>query len=152
MKSVMEKEPEAASDFDKVMEKWGEWLPEFIKGNHAPFKALFSRKDDATLANPFGSVARGWQEINKTIDHSIKQYRDGEMIGTEIMSKYVTPELAFLVEIARFNARIGTRNDMTPVALRITSIIRPEDGTWKIMHLQADPRVARQPAESIIQQ
>lgn len=151
MKSVMEKGSKTTLNFDRVIEKNHQWLAEFIKGNNMPLKEMFSHKDDATLANPFGSVARGWRDISQTMDRSALHYRDGEMADTETKSVYVTPELTFLVEIVRFNARIGSRNDMTPVALRITTVLRPEDGAWKIMHLHADPLVSHQQAESIIQ-
>jgi ketosteroid isomerase-like protein len=36
--------------------------------------------------------------------------------------------------------------------LRVTSILRPEDDTWKIVHRHADPITAPQPAESVIQE
>jgi ketosteroid isomerase-like protein len=38
------------------------------------------------------------------------------------------------------------------VTLRVTSIFRPEDGTWKILHRHADPITTPQPAESVIQE
>jgi ketosteroid isomerase-like protein len=41
--------------------------------------------------------------------------------------------------------------EVTPVVLRVTSIFRPEDGTWKIVHRHADPITTAQPAESVIQ-
>jgi ketosteroid isomerase-like protein len=37
------------------------------------------------------------------------------------------------------------------MALRVTSILRPEDGTWKVVHRHADPIITAQPAESVIQ-
>jgi hypothetical protein len=39
-----------------------------------------------------------------------------------------------------------------PVALRTTSIPRPEDGTWKVVHRHADPITTAQPVESVVQQ
>jgi ketosteroid isomerase-like protein len=38
------------------------------------------------------------------------------------------------------------------VSLRVTSILRAEDGTWKIVHRHADPISTPQPAESVIQE
>jgi ketosteroid isomerase-like protein len=76
----------------------------------------------------------------------------GEIAGFENVAKCVTSELAYIVEVERYQARVDGGEDITPVALRVTSIFRPEDGTWKIVHRHADPKTTSQPAESVIQQ
>ena len=35
---------------------------EITNGNPAVYKDLYSRRDDATLSNPFGPPARGWSD------------------------------------------------------------------------------------------
>ena len=65
--------------------------------------------------------------------------------------KYVTPELAYVVEIERAKAKVGGREDITPYALRATMIFRLEEGVWKVIHRHADPITTAQPAESVIQ-
>jgi ketosteroid isomerase-like protein len=64
----------------------------------------------------------------------------------------VTPELAYIVEIERVWAKLGTRQDIAPYALRVTTIFRQEDGTWKVVHRHADPITTARPAESLLQQ
>jgi hypothetical protein len=72
--------------------------------------------------------------------------------GFEIVAKYVTPELAYIVELDHTKARVGGRQDVAPFALRVTTIFRPEDGTWKVVHRHADPITTARPAESVLQQ
>jgi ketosteroid isomerase-like protein len=79
------------------------------------------------------------------------QLRDGEMVGFENVAKYVTPELAYIVWVERTKAKVGGREDVTPIDLRVTMIFRPEDGTWKVVHRHADPITTARPAESLIQ-
>jgi ketosteroid isomerase-like protein len=70
-----------------------------------------------------------------------------------VISKLVTPELAYTVWIERQKAKMGARQDVTPVDLRVTMIYRPEeDGEWKVVHRHADPITTPQPAESVIQE
>jgi hypothetical protein len=85
-------------------------------------------------------------------DHRAPRYRDGEIVGFENVARYVTSELAYIVEVERYRAKIGGREDITPVSLRVTSIFRPEEDTWKVVHRHADPIITPQPAESVIQQ
>jgi ketosteroid isomerase-like protein len=139
-------------DVDELIERYQLALGEFVKGDAEPAKELFSRKDDVTLANPLGPPARGWDEVTKTIEHAASTIRDGEILGFEIVSKLVTPELAYVVWIERVEAKMGGSGNLTPFALRVTMIFRPEDGEWKVVHRHADPITTARPAESVIQE
>ena len=55
-------------------------------------------------------------------------------------------------EIGRCQAKVEGRDDVTPIAVRVTMIFRPEDGEWKVVHRHADPITTTQPAESVIQE
>ena len=77
---------------------------------------------------------------------------DGTFVGWQIVAKYVTPELAYVVGIERAEAKIVGREDITSYAVRSTMIFRPEDGEWKVVHRHADPITTAQPAESVIQE
>jgi ketosteroid isomerase-like protein len=114
---------------------------------------LHSRRDDVTLANPYGPPVRGWDEVAKAEEHAASLRRDGEAIGFEIIAKYVTADLAYVVQLERLQAKVGARKDITPYSLRSTMIFRPEeDGEWKVVHRHADPITTAQPAESVIQE
>ena len=143
----------AVDDLDQVIEQYQLGLEEFVKGNPEPCKRLLSHSNDVTLANPFGPPACGWDEVSKTIEHAASTIRDGEMTGFDTISKHVTPELAYTLWIEQVKAKMGGSGDVTPFALRVTMIYRPEeDGEWKVVHRHADPITTPQPAESVIQE
>jgi ketosteroid isomerase-like protein len=142
----------AADDVDELIEQFHLASDEFLKGNPEPVNKLWSRREDVTLANPFGPPVRGWDEVAKVTEHAASQVRDGELVSVEIVAKHVTAELAYVVEIERPKAKIGGSEDITPFALRVTMIFRPEEGTWRIVHRHADPITTPQAAESIIQE
>jgi ketosteroid isomerase-like protein len=140
-------------DVDELIEQYYRAQGEFLKGNPEPVKDLFSHKEDVTLANPYGPPVRGFDEVAKTIDHAASLRSDGTFLGWQIVAKYVTADLAYVVQIERAEAKIGAREDITPYAVRATMIFRPEeDGEWKIVHRHADPITTPQPAESVIQE
>ena len=141
----------AAPDFDQVIDKYHLALGELVKGNPDPATAMFSRQEDVTLANPFGPVTRGWKSVVETAQLAASRYRDGEVTSFEEVVRHVTANLAFIVEVERYKAKVGGRDDITPVALRVTSIFRLEEGVWKLIHRHADPITSIQPTESVIQ-
>ena len=121
-------------DVDELIERYHLGLRELVNGNPEHFEEIYSHRDDVSLANPFGPLVRGWDRAARAMEGSASNYRDGEIVGFENVAKYLTSE------------------DISPVTLRVTSIFRPEDGTWKIVHRHADPITTPQPAESVIQE
>jgi ketosteroid isomerase-like protein len=141
----------AMADFDVVLEEYHRALGEFAKGDPEPLKLLFSHREDATLANPFGPPVRGFEQAAATMERAASFYRDGEVVGFERVAMNVTPELAYTVEVERFRAKMGGSDEVTPVTLRVTSIFRPEEGTWRIVHRHADPITTARSPESVVQ-
>jgi ketosteroid isomerase-like protein len=71
--------------------------------------------------------------------------RDDAATGFEVVAKYTTAELAYVVQIERAESKVGERAEITPYAVRATMIFRAEDGVWKILHRHADPITTAQP-------
>jgi ketosteroid isomerase-like protein len=142
----------AVDDAHELIEQYYRAQREFLRGNPGPVKDLFSHTEDVTLANPYGPPVRGFDEVAKAVEHAASLRSDGTFVEWQILAKYVTAELAYVVQIERAEAKIGAREDITPLAVRATMIFRPEDGKWKIVHRHADPITTPQPAESVIQE
>ena len=142
----------AADDLDEVLEQFHLAQGEFAKGNAEPCMRFFSHRGDVTLNNPLSPPARGWDEVAAAAERAASPFRDGDATSFETISKYVTSELAYIVEIERGEAKVGASEEITPWALRATMIFRPEDGEWKVVHRHADPITTAQPAESVIQE
>jgi ketosteroid isomerase-like protein len=142
----------AVDDVDEVLEQYNLAVAEFIKGNPEPYKMVFSHREDVTLANPYGPPVRGWEQVAEALERTASRLRDGELVGSETLAKYVTPELAYVVSVVREKAKVGGSEDITPIVLRTTMILRPEGGTWKVVHLHGDPITTPRPAESVIRE
>ncbi len=139
-------------DLDQVIEQFDLAQGELLKGNPEPVKGFFSRREDVTLNNPFGPPVRGWEQVAEATERAASQFRKGEIGDYETIEKRVPPELAYVVRVERGAAKVGGREDISPITLRVTMIFRPEGGTWKIVHRHADPIISARPAESVVQE
>ena len=137
-------------DLDQLIERYHSALSEFMTGNAQPAVAFFSRRDDITLANPFGSVACGQNQVTLAAERAAMNYRGGRAMSFEPFAKYVAHDLAYLVEVERYEAKVGDRDALTPLALRVTSIFSREADGWKLLHRHADPITTVRPAQSVL--
>jgi ketosteroid isomerase-like protein len=140
----------STSDLAQVIEDHHRALDTFMKGDPEPLQRLFSRRDDVTLANPFGPPVRGWIQAAATMERAAANYREGQAAGFERIAEHATADLAYTVEVERFRAKVGGAEEMVPFALRVTTIFRREDGAWKIAHRHADPITTPRPAASVL--
>jgi ketosteroid isomerase-like protein len=142
----------AMDDVDELIERYQLALDEFLKGNPEPGKLLWSHGEDVSLANPYGPPVRGWEQVARTMEHAASLRSDGEFVGSEVVAKWVTPELAYVVQIEHLESKVGGSEEITPYSLRSTMIFRPEESTWRVVHRHADPITTPRPAESVIQE
>lgn len=140
-----------ASEHDLPLEEYHRAGREITNGNPEAYKRLYSRRDDVTLANPFGPAVRGWSEVSATLDRAAAIYRDGEVVGFDNVSRGIGSDLAYTVEVESYRARVGGADEKVLVAVRVTTVFRREEGAWRVVHRHADPITAPRPPESVIQ-
>ena len=140
-----------SADFNEAMGRARAALDQIVKGNPDGYKSLYSLRPDITLGNPFGGFGRGEAAVFEQLERAAAHYRDGEAVEFETVSQVVEGDLAYTVEVERFRAKVGGRSNLSDLALRVTCIYRREEGEWKLVHRHGDPRVDRQPAQSVIQ-
>jgi ketosteroid isomerase-like protein len=136
--------------FGDVIERNNRASEAFMTGDTGPFKALFSDRSDATLANPFGGFAIGRVEISERLDRAASYYRDGELVGVETIAQVASDDLGYTVEIETVRGFVGQSAERETIALRVTSVFRLEDRAWRLVHRHADPRATVQAPESIL--
>ena len=49
--------------------------------------------------------------------------REGEIFSIETAAKYQTPERAYIVEMERYQAKVGEREDIIPYSLRAMMVL-----------------------------
>jgi ketosteroid isomerase-like protein len=126
-------------DFDSAVEGYRRALGPFMTGDPTPATQFFSSRSDVTLANPLGPPRRGPADVAEGIALAAAQLSGGCVLGFEELSRYSTPDLGYIIQIERAQARLSGSTDMSPIALRVTMIFRREGDVWKVAHRHADP-------------
>jgi ketosteroid isomerase-like protein len=140
----------ASGDFEGAIQEARAALDMIVKGDPDGYKALLSDSEEVTLANPFGGIAHGRNDVSETLDRAASNFRDGHATAFEEIEWLVTPDLAYTLEIERFVAKVGGSSELSDIALRVSCMYRLEGGVWKLLHRHADPRVGPQTPESLI--
>ncbi len=139
-----------ATDLAQVIEQDHQADDAFARGDPGPKKALYSRRDDAVLANPLLPPARGWAEVERALDDAASGLAPGgEGLGFDRVVDYRTSDLAYIVEIERYMLQLPGQ-EAVPRSLRVTTIFRREDGEWRIAHRHADTITAARTHEDAL--
>lgn len=137
--------------FDDAVEAYRRALAAFVQGDPKPVTESFSRRDDVTLANPILPPQIGPAAVEKAVVAAAAQITDGSVLGYDEISRYCTPDLGYVVQIERTQARFGGSEDMAPAALRVTMIFRREGDAWKVVHRHADSITTPRPISTIFE-
>jgi ketosteroid isomerase-like protein len=91
-----------------------------------------------------GTTSWPWQGEQQLCTETVK------FVGFDRVAAYETAELACVVEVERFQAKVGGSEESVSVGLRVTNVFRRENGDWKLVHRHADPITTPQPPESVV--
>jgi ketosteroid isomerase-like protein len=135
----IEDRPLALMSLDELLGRYHRAADAFSHGDPGPVKELYSDADDVTFANPFGPARRGREAVMGALDYASSRMSDGQVVGCDELARYTSDELATILEVEHWRARIGDRDSVEPSDLRVTRTFRRESGEWKIVHRHADP-------------
>jgi ketosteroid isomerase-like protein len=124
-------------DLEQVIDAYHEGIEHFMTGNCEYSVELLSRRY-VTLGNPFGPWACGFDQVAAAMRRTSPNYAEGRAIGFDRFAEYADPDMAYIVELERLEAKVAGREYFQQVDLRTTSIFRPEDGTWRLIHRHVD--------------
>jgi ketosteroid isomerase-like protein len=137
-------------DFDSAVEGYRRALGPFMTGDPTPAAQFFSSRSDVTLANPLGPPRRGPAEVAEVIALAAAQLSGGRVLGFEELSRYSTPDLGYVVQIERAQARLVGGAETSLITLRVTMIFRREGDVWKVAHRHADAITTPRPIATVI--
>ena len=126
-----------------MVEKTHLAVKKFYKGNPEPYNKLYSLGQDVSLLGAQGGISVGSKEVTQHLNSRASWFQAGHNVSFERLVKFSTQDLGYVVEVERFDARVGETDEIIHVALRATTIFRLEKEEWKIVQRIADPLVSR---------
>jgi ketosteroid isomerase-like protein len=115
-------------------------------GDLGPRLALWSRNDPVTLFGAWLS-GRGWGEIEPAFERLAATFHGSQGIEYEVLAAGASGDLGYVVAIEHSVASVGDEGSRS-YALRVTTVLRRENGRWKVVHRHGDPLNA--PAGQIV--
>jgi len=128
-------------DFDEAVKQYNMAMSDFFKGNPDPINNVYSSCNEISLAQLSGPFVLGRKQVTDVASRNAMKYREGVNTTFETLAKHVTPKIAYIIQVERTNAKIGGSNEVSSLALRVTSIFRREDGVWRLLHRHVDSNV-----------
>ncbi|MBT2568548.1 nuclear transport factor 2 family protein [Arthrobacter sp. ISL-85] len=140
------------SGFDDAIVEFDLALNHYLNGDPGAVQDVFSRGEDVTLCNPVGPPCRGREAVVRAAAEPSSHFTGGNLKGVEEVSRFVAPDLGYVVRIERGQAHVDGSSEPIPYALRVTLVLRREGESWKISHRHADPIMAPRPLATAMEQ
>lgn len=112
----------------------------YLAGDLDTYASVLSHADDFTLMPPFGGPTRhGFVLDDETREATRSTFRGGH-VEVEVDASYVTDDLAVLAVVERQRGLVGDLAEQD-WSLRVTLVLRYDDGQWRLVHRHADALV-----------
>ena len=119
-------------------------LSRFVNGDAALWKQIASHRDDHIIMGAWGAYEKGWAEASARYDWAAARFRpSAAQVKVEYLASGESGDLAYTISIERSAVQIIDQEKVAPMALRVTHLVRREDGAWKLIHRHADPIMAK---------
>ena len=125
-------------DLDAVIEKTHEAVSRTLSGDAEAYRGVVSARDDVTFGNSFGVFVRGQDDVSNKLIETGERYGNVEVLGFQPIARYVADDLACLVEVELYRARVDASPGFAVIGQRVTNLFRLEDGDWRLIHRHAD--------------
>jgi len=94
---------------DEFLDRYRRAADAFSRGDPKPVEELYSEADDVTLANRSGRHVAAARRSWAPLDYASSRMSDGQVAGFDELARYMSDELATILEVEHWRARIGDR-------------------------------------------
>ena len=128
-----------------ILDRHAEARRSLSDGDPEPWLAMTSPQDPVTLFGARVPLRRGWDEVSDILRRLAGRWSDVTDSRFDLVAAGVNGNLAYIVGFEHIaNSVMGV--PVEPYTLRVTHVLRREDGEWRIVHRHADRVPADQTA------
>jgi uncharacterized protein (TIGR02246 family) len=137
------------NEIEQVVEQLEQASRAWMQGDIEPFARLVSPTGDFTILPPFGGPAvKGLDRWRESAPAIARQFSNGNS-KVHLVQVYASSDLLVLVLDEEQVGTIAGREGQ-PWRLRVTQVLRWEEGSWRVVHRHADPLSSQQPIAAIL--
>lgn len=129
--------------FQQAMARAEEAARQLLRGDPAPFRQLYSQRDDVTLYGGEGGRLQGFTTVSRQLDWLAEKTQHGGAASVEF--EYLVTHAGSEVGYTIGTQHVRPEGSSTVFSLRVTHIYRYEEGEWRLVHRHGDPRVDMDP-------
>lgn len=128
-----------STDFDVAVAASRAAVQAMGRGDPEPSLALWTRGDDAVLANPLKPAVVGWAAIQAETRRVAATFAGApEPMAFEEVARVLTPDLGYVIGFERGRVRRPGSEAAIELSLRVTTVFRRETDGWKLVLRHAD--------------
>ncbi len=101
-------------------------LGDFVRGDAASFKDLWSHTDDVTIFGGYGAHEQGWDQVGPRVDWAAARFPHATGGTYEALAADSSGELSYAIGIERCHATAADRADPAEIVARVTHLFRRE--------------------------
>jgi ketosteroid isomerase-like protein len=104
-------------------------------GDIGPRLELWSRQEPVTLFGAWLS-AKGWPDVEAVFDRLATTFHGSRGLDYEVVAADTSGDLGYVVALEHSSVAMdeGTKS----YTLRVTTVLRRENGAWKVVHRHGD--------------
>jgi len=125
-------------DFQQFLQQRADIALAYVNGDAAPLDAIATRREPAVFFPPGGGHVDGVAAVSRNYHEGAGHFGAGSDSQVEVLQSQDSGDLAYWAGIQRARVRVKGKPEPVSMDLRVTEVLRREDGAWRLVHRHAD--------------
>ena len=125
-------------DFQQFLEARKKAAQAYVNGDFGPLSELAASTSPASFFSPMGDVTEGGEAVAARYERDAGAFNEGSASEIEMLHYGSSGDLGYWVGYQVADVRMKGRPGPVEMRIRVTEILRRDNGRWKMIHRHAD--------------